>query len=190
MSAQQPLPGFEGRGPENRVGVEAVRASIAREMRYLLSISRDASKPFAIRPAGVAHSLGVCLIEDYNMARGKRRDGDDGKAGSMPTFVDIRMDQDARKRFLDWYDREIDAVKILTDLADTGYRVGCAWSGDAQAYTISLTCRTDEQPNNGLCMTSFARDLHQCVCLAWFKHSHLAKGAWRTYAPESTEGWG
>lgn len=114
-----------------------------------------------------------------------------GKGESpLPTFIDIKLTQADRKRFIEWFQAGPDPVKILTDFTDTGYRVGCAWSGEHQSYTVSVTCRSPEQPNNGLCMTSFAKSLHQAVCLAWFKHSVIAYGAWRTYAPEEQEGWG
>lgn len=176
--------------PGSGVGRQSFRASIRREIRYLLAISSDAGRPGKLGFAGVAHSLGVCMIEDWNMARGKDQASVKSAQAAMPTFVDIKLSADDRRRFVDWYGHEQDAVQILTDFTDTGYRVGCSWSGEHQSYTVSVTCRSAQQPNDGLCMTSFAKDLHQAVCLAWFKHSVIACGAWRTYAPADLEGWG
>lgn len=124
------------------------------------------------------------------MARGKGDSPNKLQSAAMPRFVDIKLSSESRKRFLEWFAQGPDPIKILTDFTDTGYRVGVTWSGEHQSYTVSITCRSEEQPNNGLCMTSFAKGLSQAICLAWFKHSVIASGAWRTYAPEEEEGWG
>ena len=41
MSDQARLPGFDGAEPQVRFPVEAIRASIGRELRYLLARSRE-----------------------------------------------------------------------------------------------------------------------------------------------------
>lgn len=178
MSVQLKLPGFEGRPSENRLTAAAFRAGIAREMRYLLTISRDAGKPTAIRPAGVAHSLGVCLIEDFNMSRGKGQ-AKDVKGAGMPRFVDVRLTAGQRDGFATWEVRESsDLVTLLQSLADDGYRVGVTWSGEHQAYTVSLTGRKPGGVNEGLCMTSFARGLETALWSAIYKHVIVAEGDW------------
>lgn len=178
MSGQLSYLEDRGAGLFTQTSVEAIRASIAREIRYLLSISNDAGKPFSIRPAGVAHSLGVCLIEDSNMARAKGKPKGQGSAGTLPRFIDIKLTAEQREEFKTWERRGGDLVTFLQSMADDGYRVGVSWSGEQQAYTVSVTCRDPENPNNGLCMTSFAKTLSTALWLALYKHLEVAHERW------------
>ena len=178
MSGQLTLWDDGATGSQKRPPAEAIRASIARELRYLLTISDDAGKPFHIRPAGVAHSVGVCLIEDSNMARGKGTGKQATGQGNMPRFVDVKLTAEQRDHFTNWSGRDGDLVTFLQSMADDGYRVGVSWSGEQQAYTVSLTCRDDGNPNNGLCMTSFARTLSTALWLALFKHLVVTEERW------------
>lgn len=164
--------------PDNGVGRSQFRASVAREMRYLLAISKDTVKPGSIRQHGVAHSLGVCLIEDWNMARGAGKQGKTGNAGNMPRFVDVKLTAEQRDEFRGWARRAGDLVASLQSMADDGYRVGVSWSGEQQAYTVSITCRAEGNPNNGLCMTSFAKDLPTACWLALYKHWEVTQERW------------
>lgn len=190
MSVQKALPGFEGLGSVKRVPAEAIRASIGREMAYLLARSRDTGRGFGLSPAGVAHSLGVCLIEDSNMARGKGKGGFEGKGSNLPTFVDVKLSPEDKESFLASLGDDLDAVKCLQAFADDGYRVGVTWSGEHQTYTVSATCRDDESENNGLCMTAFSRDLTQAILLLWYKHDVLCKRQWKAFEPKPTERFG
>lgn len=190
MSVQSSLPGFEGLGSVSRPPAEAIRASIAREMRYLLARSNEAGRGGYLSPAGLAHSLGVCLIEDWNMSRGKGKAGQGRAATNLPTFVDIKLTEEERENFLTALEDGLDAVKCLQTFADTGYRVGVAWSGEHQSYTVSVTCRDEESPNNGLCMTSFAGKLERAVLLAWFKHEVVCRGDWGGRVPPREEAFG
>jgi hypothetical protein len=164
--------------PDTGAGRQSLRASIAREIRYLLAISEDAGKPNQIGHAGVAHSLGVCLIEDSNMARGKGSGKPVQSASVMPRFVDVKLTAEDRAGFQRWAERDGDLVAFLQSMADDGYRVGVSWSGEQQAYTVSLTCRDEGNPNHGLCMTSFAKTLSTALWLALYKHIAVTEGKW------------
>lgn len=190
MSVQSELPGFEGCRSENRLGADAIRASIARELRYLFAISNKAGHGFGLTPAGLVHSVGVCILEDFNMSRGKGKGGSETRNAGLPTFVDVKLTEADRENFIHYMGDEIDPIKCLQAFADDGYRVGVSWSGEHQSYTVSVTCRDDESPNNGLCMTSFAGKLDRAVMLAWFKHDVICKRAWRSRVPEREEDFG
>lgn len=190
MSGITQLPLFGGLSADSGAYAHQPRASLYREMQYLLTISTQTSRPNAIRPAGLVHSLGVCLIEDWNMARGKGQESKAVDRAGLPRFVDVKLTPQQRQQFqeMDWTPEG--ATKILQDFANTGYRVGVAWSGEHQTYTVSLTCRDEESPNNGLCMTCFAGDLIVGIGLAVFKHTVVAKGVWNSVAIPPTEGFG
>lgn len=165
-------------GLQTQTPSEALRASIAREMRYLLTIASDAGQPSRIREAGIAHSMSVCLIEDSNMSRGKGKAGQGNVGNAMPRFVDVRLTGEQRDEFKLWFPQEGGIIQGMQALADEGYRVGVSWSGEQQAYTVSLTCRDKDSVNNGLCMTSFARTLDTALRLALYKHRVVAQGSW------------
>lgn len=175
---------------EVRPSAEALRASLGRELRYLLTIGIDAGKVTWITPAGITHSIGVCLIEDWNMARGKTPGRAVSNTTTMPRFVDVKLTQEDREAFISWSRLGGDRVVELQQFADSGYRVGVTWSGEHQAYTVSVTCRDEQSDNNGLCMTSFAGDLRQAIALAWYKHEVVCEFAWKKYAPKPEEAFG
>jgi hypothetical protein len=108
----------------------------------------------------------------------------------MPRFVDVKLTAEQRAAFLVWEKREGDLVTLLQSMADDGYRVGVSWSGEQQAYTVSLTCRGEGDPNNGLCMTSFAKTLSTALWLALYKHLEVTGGRWAGEASGSSEEFG
>lgn len=179
MSGQLRLWEDGGDGPLNGPGAQNPRASIGRELRYLLAISRGTGGGGRLSPAGLAHSVGVALIEDSNMARGKGKAAGQGSATAMPRFVDVKLTAEQRVEFMGETYTDGELVASLQTLADEGYRVGVTWAGEQQAYTVSLTCRDPESVNNGLCMTSFARELRVALGLMLFKHYEVAKQDWQ-----------
>lgn len=124
------------------------------------------------------------------MARGKGQPGKSGQTGAMPRFVDVKLTAEQRTEFVGWERRKGDLVTFLQSMADDGYRVGVSWSGEQQAYTVSLTCRDAENPNNGLCMTSFAKTLSTALWLALYKHLEVTQERWVDGSFESGEEFG
>ena len=184
---------LEDRGPDapdNGSGLAQRRAALHREMRYLLTISTEAGGAGRVAPAGLAHSLGVCLIEDWNMSRGKGKAVGTASTNAMPRFVDVKLTAEQKADFLSVKERYADSVRWLQDFADDGYRVGVTWSGEHQSYTVSLTCRDEKSPNNGLCMTSFAGDLVTAIALAVYKHCVVTDEQWLSGADSGTEAFG
>lgn len=112
------------------------------------------------------------------MARGAKKTAASVATGGMPRFVDVKLTQEQKVKFVSWVCTPEEVVRFLQDLCDDGYRVGCSWSGETQAYTVSLTCRNEESPNNGLCMTSFAKELTTAIELAVYKHTVVTEERW------------
>lgn len=190
MSVQLGLWDDGSNQPENGLGGHNLRASLNREMRYLLTISTETSGGGRLSPAGLAHSMGVCLTEGWVMARGKDAGGKSGDSAGMPRFVDVKLDQAQKAAFLEFDLSDAQIIDRIQQLAFTGHRFGCAWSGEQQAYTVSVTCRNPESPNNGLCMTSFARFMKQAMRLALFKHDVVTRGVWVVPGTESVGDFG
>lgn len=177
-------------GGENAAGGHSPRASLHREMRYLLTISTGTSGVGRLSPAGLAHSLGVCLTEDWTMSRGKGTQKAATEQTGMPRFVDVALSAEQREEFVGWERRGGDLVTFLQSMADDGYRVGVAWSGAQQAYTVSLTCREAGNVNEGLCMTSFAKTLSTALWLALYKHLVVTEENWAGNRAGGTEDFG
>lgn len=176
--------------PENRVGGQNPRAALYREMRYLLTISKESCGVGRLSPAGLAHSLGVCLTEDWHMARGKVKGSSAGNTGNLPRFVDIKLTQEERDQFVEWFDPNVDQTSVLQQFADLGYRLGVSWSGEHQSYTVSATCRDSGSPNDGMCMTAFSGNLRKAVALLWWKHHYVADQDWNTRVSGPREDFG
>lgn len=165
-------------GAENSAGAEILRASINRSVIWCLISDRNPRMRIGISHAGVAHTFAVCMLEMMTMARGKSKSGGLDARTGMPRFIDVRLSAEDREGFREWAPSVVDLVGKLSEFCDAGYRVGASWSGETQAYTVSLTCRNPDDANNGLCMTSFARELRTAVALAVYKHEVIANGVW------------
>lgn len=124
------------------------------------------------------------------MARGKGSGAEGQGVSTMPKFVDIKLSQGDKADFLqqDYDDKFL--ITVLQSLCDDGYRVGCAWSSETQAYTVSLTCRKSDSVNAGLCMTSFAKTIRQAVGLTVYKHTVLTDENWLGAAGQGSEDFG
>lgn len=124
------------------------------------------------------------------MARGKSGVETDKKPAGMPRFVDVPLTAEAREQFLAWHWDHEELLCALQRVTDDGYRVGCSWSGETQAYSVSLTCRDETSVNAGLCMTSFAKTLERAVALAVWKHTVYTEGNWLGVASASADEFG
>lgn len=174
----------------NADGHEAKSAAIRNTARGLLTSNTKTSVALRTGHAGLAHMFGVCMLELSIMARGKGKQEDTSKVLGMPKFVDFRLSAQQKADFLAWTCDAAEAVAGLQRLCDSGYRVGCTWAGEQQAYTVSLTCRDSGSPNNGYCMTSYAGDLLTAVTLALYKHEVATGGVWVTEAVRDVADFG
>lgn len=141
-------------------------------------------------PAGLVHSLGVCMIEwSLTMARG-------GKAavqqnGSVaPKFVDVKLTTEQRAEFVRMEYNDTELVTWLESFVNDGYRVGFSWASEQQAYFVSLTGRDSGTANDGYCMTSFAKDVRTAVALSFFKHTVVTNELWVSAAEMATGSFG
>lgn len=124
------------------------------------------------------------------MSRGKAKAGNGAASGILPRFVDVKLTQEEREQFSEWFSPDGDQTIVIQWFADNGYRVGVSWSGEHQSYTASATCRNTDDPNNGLCMTAFSGDLSKAIALLWWKHHHLANGDWNSRVEPVKEAFG
>jgi len=185
---QLPLPGLDD--SDYRAGGQSHRASLGRELLYLLTINTQARIGRDISKSGLAYSISICLLEASIVARGKGG-GDNGTtAAVMPRFVDVKLTTEQRAEFADHVLSPDDCVKFLMSATDDGYRIGVTWSGEHQAYTVSMTCRNTDSPNNGQCMTSFAGNLVTAISLASYKHHIVTKELWSSAAVPPGEEFG
>lgn len=177
-------------GGENTTGLDVIRAAVRRSLVNMLTIGTEPGVRGGISPSGLAHSVGVCMLEMDIVARGVKKGGEQvGQA--MPKFVDVRLSQEQKQAFAGSEPRAAAwVVDRVQQLVFSGYRFGCSWSGEHQSFTVSMTCRNSESPNDGLCMTSFAGQLLTAMRLAIFKHDEVCHGTWVTPGLEDSEDFG
>jgi len=123
------------------------------------------------------------------MARGKGQVVE-SNGNSAPKFIDVKLTLDEKKAFREWELSDEDMLAGMATLLDGGIRIGVAWSGEQQAYFVSLTGREGSGANKGLCMTSFAKDLRTGIALALFKHFNVTEGDWKQGENEGGDEFG
>lgn len=174
------------RSGENTTGDDIIRAAVRRSLCALLTIGTGPHGSRGLTPVGLTHSVGVAFLEMAIMTRGKGKESS-VPGTAMPRFVDVRLSQEQKAEFSACEPRPAAwVVDRIQQLVFAGYRFGCSWSGEHQSYTVSMTCRDAESPNNGLCMTSFAGQLLTALRLAIYKHDEVCRGRW-TLPGESDE---
>lgn len=173
-------------GAGQRQRIEGVRRNV---VGALASSIRPGCGEYRSQP-GLAHMFGVYLLELDEMARGAGK-GSKPEAGSgMPRFVDVKLSTDQREAFKQWTPTGEELWSLLQQTVFEGYRVGCSWSGEHQSFTVSLTGREGTGSNQGLCVTSFAKDLYRAVALAMFKHYTVCEGVWSSGGVTDDEDFG
>lgn len=177
-------------GPESRPGNGQGSRGTTRSMMWCFASGSNARIRCGVSDAGIAHTFAVCMLELETMARGGGKGPGKSSASTMPKFVDIKLTQEDKADFLRQnYDDKF-LVTVLQSLCDDGYRVGCVWDAERQAYVVSLTCRNSESENNGLCMTSFGKNIRTAVGLAVYKHTVLTEERWLGEAGAGSEDFG
>jgi len=156
----------------------------------MLTSSTESRGGGGITPAGLVHSVGVALLEMAIMSRGAKKTAQEVARSGLPRFVDVKLDHVQKIDFIARTQTADALVVQLQDLCDSGYRIGVTWSGEQQAYTVSLTCRDDKSPNSGCCMTSFAKRLDKAVSLALYKHFVVCGEVWPVGGLPGTEEFG
>lgn len=163
---------------EFTVGPAETRANIARSMRWCLTSGNGAGSRGDISRTGLAHIFAVFLLEDWIVARGQGKAVEAVNGNNMPRFVDVPLSAEHRADFMGRVYSPDELVMFMQCLCDDGYRIGCTWSGENQSYIVSVTCRNPDSPNNGLCMSSFAKELSTAVALAVYKHMVVTDENW------------
>lgn len=114
------------------------------------------------------------------MARGKQSESKSPSNNRFqPTqFVDIPIVEsdfaDAQKV----YGSSDILVDAVTDLLDSGYRVGLSHNAQNDAFICSVTCREDNDPNNGYTFNAFSETWFEALQLAIYKHYVKSKKLW------------
>ncbi len=105
-------------------------------------------------------------------------------------FVPVRLDADQKETFKSWEVAEgIDVGEMLTNLILDGYKISVSYADKSGSFVASVTCRTDDPPNRGLCITSHHETPYKALMVALFKHFVvLAETPWKEYATGSD--WG
>lgn len=165
-------------------------AAVHRHLVFLLTSLTDARLARYMSKSGVSHDFGVCMIEVGIMARGKKTAPEGVNGGVLPRFIDVRLSQEQRAEFKAASYTPQSLALFLEEMCASGYRVGCAYSGERGSFTVSFTCRDDQSPNHNLCMTSFAGDLLTAIALACFKHSVVTEGVWVVEGDSAGGEWG
>ena len=59
-----------------------------------------------------------------------------------------------------------------------GHRMSVTYNGQNDTFTVSLTGRGDDCPNDGMTVVSFAGTWYEALQVSMYKHHILAEGDW------------
>lgn len=124
--------------------------------------------------------LNFCM--DKIMARGKNgNSASQSNGGFQQTkFIDIAVLESDWADVVKMYGSSDVLVDAVTDLLDSGYRVGLSHNDQNDAFICSVTCRNPADENNGYTFNAFAETWFEALQLAVFKHYVKAGRKWVT----------
>lgn len=115
------------------------------------------------------------------MARGKNANNQPpaNNRFGQTEFVDIPVVEQDWTDVQKVYGSSDILVDAVTDLLNSGYRVGLSFNGNNDAFICSVTCRQDGDVNNGLTFNAFAETWFEALQLAVYKHYVKSRKIWR-----------
>jgi hypothetical protein len=129
------------------------------------------------------------LYVEVSMARGKSQS--DPKTSTrqfQPTdFVEIAISAEAWGDVQKIYGNPDVLVDAVSDLLESGYRVGLSHNGATDAFIYSVTCRDSSDINNGKTFNAFAETWYEALQTAMYKHYVIAKKQWNSDAQRAAK---
>lgn len=87
------------------------------------------------------------------------------------TFLHIKLDDKQKKGFPAFVDKAVPDLNVyLTNLVLDGYKLSLSFAEKSSTFVASVTCRTDDSVNKGLCVTSHHSDADMAIFVALYKH--------------------
>lgn len=134
------------------------------------------------------YSNGITIVKTLNligeliMARGKAKgkSSTDKRQEQWTQFVNIPLTEDDYTEIEAFMHDNGVVYQQYGELLLAGYRVSFAWNDQNQAIICSVTCRGDDDINNGLTYTSFAGTWYEALAVALYKYYTVAKGDLRS----------
>lgn len=101
-------------------------------------------------------------------------------------FINIKLDDDAHDAFDSWYANNMATVTdVFTELLGEGVKIGFAYDTANQCFIVTFTGALVDGDAARYCMTTRAGTWAECLGLAVWKHTVMAKGNYRDFLPRS-----
>lgn len=101
-------------------------------------------------------------------------------------FINIRLDDQQKAEFADWFDRNgQDVPLMLDDILAEGMKVAFAYDRENQSYVVTFTGALVGGSNERYCATSRAGTFDKCLGVACYKHGILARGDYGNFRPKT-----
>jgi hypothetical protein len=118
------------------------------------------------------------------MARGKgnvtQKSSD--TATQWTKFVDIPLVEAEWADIIKAYGNPDAIVDAISDLLESGYRVGLSHNRQNDAFIVSVTCKVEGDPNEGCTYNAFAETWFEACQIAVYKHFIKSKKVWSSVA--------
>lgn len=134
----------------------------------------------------------VNLTMEEVMARGKGATGKGAqeKVWSGSDFVTINLGGVEIGTVRAAYTDDAKVWEQLEHLVLSQYKVSFSFNPASNAVLCSMTCRAEDDPNEGKTMVSFAGGWYDALLVALYKHHVIAKGDWTAVSKEATYNYG
>lgn len=107
-------------------------------------------------------------------------------------FVDIRLSEGDKAKFLDWQSKQGDNVYAeLDSLLRANYKLSSSYDEANKCNIVSLTCREIGDVNYGFVLSSRAATIWDALALTLYKHFEMCDdGDWAVDQRKSSNSWG
>lgn len=107
---------------------------------------------------------------------------------SFTTFVNVNIPAHMKDGVRAYLADPQQFVTAVSDLLESGYRVGVSYDEKRDAMIASLTCRRMGDANEGKTLTAFAQTWPEAITVVLFKHFEVCNQVWDTPAEKDVFG--
>lgn len=129
------------------------------------------------------------ILGGFIMARPATKKNQETRVKSTwnTTFVDIPLNGVEEDDIFGQFKSTEEVYDALTELLESGYRVGFTYNAQNDAFICSVTCKDEASPNANQTFTAFAGAWFESLLVALYKHRVVAAGIWAKGASKVTK---
>lgn len=105
-------------------------------------------------------------------------------------FVNYVLTVDDKASFKKWEIDDTDVFLLVAGDVSEGYKMGVSYNAQNSTFVATYMCNSDDNPNAGYMLSSFAPDWFNAVKSLVFKHHVILENLWPTGKAAERDSWG